>query len=368
MPATPRPSTTSGAAGQWPAACNSAGICGTPGRRVHAGRNRAKRPRNCTASARIRVPCTRLSAARPGRAALWRNSADSSGTGEEILLLGEQADPALQQQVAPICSTSPSWEHTFAFRFAPAGRLARPARRPLPSCPERNSPFGPSRVLYQEQHRVHALALGRAGLAAEAERRAAALTPGGAREHAALGRTYFLAGEFRRAADELDRALALQPGALWPTFYRGCCACRLGQYEDAVAAFSVCLVLAPDRAWCSCNRGLAYLGLGRPDRALPDLDRALRQDPACAAAALARGTLHHAAGRHQQALADLEGAERSGLDTAALHYNLALVHLALGHRDDARSRAAPALRRDPSHRQAHLLFRQLRDPTVRPPL
>jgi tetratricopeptide (TPR) repeat protein len=287
---------------------------------------------------------------------------------EQLLLLREQPDPALREQVRVDLLDLAILGAHLRVRFAPPDRAAAGREEALAVLAWAEEQFGPSRVLYEER-RAHALALGRGGLAAEAARRAASWprAAAGAWEHAALGRAYFLAGEFRRAAAELDRALELRPGALWPTFYRGCCAYRLGQYDDAVVAFSACLALAPDRAWCSCNRGLAYLALGRPDRALPDFDRALRLDPRCAAAALARGTLHHGAGRHNQALADLECAERCGLDTAALHYNLALVHLALGHRADARDRAERALRRDPGHRQARQLLLQLRkDPAGSP--
>ena len=283
------------------------------------------------------------------------------GRRQQLLLLREQPDAALREQVrADLLDLAILGSH-LRVRFAPPDRADVAREEALDVLAWAEAQFGPSRVLYHER-RGHALALGRTRLAAEAERRAASgeMAPAGAWEHAALGRAYFLTGDFRRAADELDRALELRPGALWPTFYRGCCACRLGQYDDAVVAFSVCLALAPDRAWCSCNRGLAYLGQGRPERALPDLDRALRLDPHCAAAALARGTLHHTAGRHEQALADLERAERAGLDTATLHYNLALVYLALGRRADARDRARRALQREPEHRQARRLLLQLR--------
>src|SRR5262249_55343844 len=109
--------------------------------------------------------------------------------------------------------------------------------------------LGPSCILYQER-RAHALALGLVELADEAGRHAASMAPTKAREHAALGRVYFLAGEPRLALHELDCALELRPGALWPTFYRGCCASQLGQHDDAVVAFSVCLALAPDKPWC----------------------------------------------------------------------------------------------------------------------
>jgi tetratricopeptide (TPR) repeat protein len=163
-------------------------------------------------------------------------------------------------------------------RLAPPGQ-SRPAReQALETLDEAESLFGPSCVLCRERE-AHARALGRAGVAESAARRAAALPPHCAWEHCALGLLAFRAGEFRRAAAEMDRALDLEPDGLWPNFYRGCCAHRLGRYEDAVTAFSVCVALAPRSAWCWCNRGLAHAALGRPDRARHDYARALRLDP-----------------------------------------------------------------------------------------
>jgi tetratricopeptide (TPR) repeat protein len=128
-------------------------------------------------------------------------------------------------------------------------------------------------------------------VAEAAARRSSTLAPRSAWEHCALGLVDFRAGDFRRAAEQMDRALEREPGGLWPNFYRGCCAYHLGQYEEAVAAFSVCVVLAPQSAWCWHNRALAYAGLDRRDRAVRDCDRALLLDPWLAEARFLREQL-----------------------------------------------------------------------------
>jgi tetratricopeptide (TPR) repeat protein len=230
-------------------------------------------------------------------------------------------------------------------RLAP-GRGEQARRDALRVLSEAEELFGPSCVLYQER-RAHALALGRP---------AAALAPGSAWEHYALGRACWQAGEVSRALDHMERALELQPRALWPNFYKGRCAHRLGRHDDAVVAFSVCVALAPDSAWCLANRALAHAELGRPERALRDYDRALRLDPTLAGAALGRGVLHYRARRYGEALADLERARANGLDGAPLHYNLALVHLARQDRRAARRSLRQALLQDPQHAQARRLL------------
>jgi serine/threonine protein kinase/tetratricopeptide (TPR) repeat protein len=249
------------------------------------------------------------------------------------------------------------WAHLRAQLAAPAARAAE-HRAALELLSQAGVELGASCVLHQEC-RVHALAVGQKDLAARASRQAAALPPTGAWEHFALGRAFFQAGDWQRAATELDLALERQPGAFWPTFYRGCCACRLGRYDDAIVAFSVCQALAGDRAWCFYNRGLAYLGQGRFDRAHRDLDRALALEPTFAAAALSRGILHYRQDRFALAQADFEHALRAGLDTAAVRYNLALVHLARQDRPAARASAGLALRLDPEHAQARQLLARL---------
>jgi tetratricopeptide (TPR) repeat protein len=160
-----------------------------------------------------------------------------------------------------------------------ASAEASAARRDaLDTFAEAEALLGPSRALYEER-RIQALALGHAAVAAEAERKAAALAPRGAWEHYALGRAYLQAGDLRRAAEQLDRALSLEPNALWPNFARGLCALRSGEPEDALVAFSACVALAPHSAACFCNRGRAYAELRRFDRARQDFEHALRLDP-----------------------------------------------------------------------------------------
>jgi tetratricopeptide (TPR) repeat protein len=182
---------------------------------------------------------------------------------------------------------------------------------------EAEDQIGPSCVLCRERQ-AHARALGLTDMAEAAARQAAALAPRTAWEHCAVGLVHFRAGDFRRAAEEMERAVELEPEGLWPNFYRGSCACHLGQFEEASTAFSVCVALAPRCAWCYANRGLAYGARGQLDRALGDYDRALRLDPTLGAALLGRSALHYRQGRYAAALEDVLRALELGMDTTSI--------------------------------------------------
>ena len=184
--------------------------------------------------------------------------------------------------------------------------------------------------------------------------------PRSAREHYAVGRALFRAGDLKAAEGHLDRALDLAPGDFWATFFKGACAYRLARYEDAVLAFTACLALAPRAAWCYHNRALAYDGLGREDRALGDYDRALRLAPDLAPAALSRGVLHGRAGRHAQALADLQRALDGGAAPAVVNFHRAEAHLARGDRAAALASLERALDQAPDHEPARALADRLR--------
>jgi tetratricopeptide (TPR) repeat protein len=214
--------------------------------------------------------------------------------------------------------------------------------------------FGPNCALDAER-RGHEAALG-----ITPARARPAPAPRTAREHYAVGRALFRAGDLAAAEARLDRALELQPGALWPTFYKGACAYRRARYEDAVLAFTACAALAPRSGWCYHNRGLAYEALGQPERALSDYDRALRLGPASAPAALSRARLHCRAGRYPRALEDLARAEANGAAPALVEHNRALVHLARGDRAAALACLDKALDQDPRLEEARRLADRLR--------
>jgi serine/threonine protein kinase/tetratricopeptide (TPR) repeat protein len=164
--------------------------------------------------------------------------------------------------------------------------LAR--RRALEILDEAETLFGPSCVLSRERQ-AHAQALGLIDVAEAAARQAAALAPHTAWDHCAVGLVHFRAGDYWRAAEEMDHALELEPNSLWPNFYCGSCAYHLGDFEGAATAFSVCVALAPQCAWCYANRGLAFASLGKMGKALRDYDHALRLDAALGAVLLGQG-------------------------------------------------------------------------------
>jgi serine/threonine protein kinase/tetratricopeptide (TPR) repeat protein len=273
-------------------------------------------------------------------------------------LLKTESQPEAANQVrADLLDLAILWAD-LRVRQTDAGRAATAHREALELLDAAETLFGPSCVLCRERA-GHARALGLTEQAQAAAQQEARLAPRTAWDYYALGRAYFRAGEFRRAAEQMERSLARQPQGLWANFCLGCCAGRLGEYEDAVAAFSVCVALAPQSAWCWCNRGLALLEAGRLDKALRDFDQALRLDPSLAAAALGRGTLHYRAQRYPEALADLRRALDLQLDTATVHYQLALVHLACDDGGAARASLRIALRQEPRHRLAQELLARL---------
>jgi serine/threonine protein kinase/Flp pilus assembly protein TadD len=229
-------------------------------------------------------------------------------------------------------------------QLAPGDEAARAEARALLA--EAEALAGPSPALARELR-----ALG--GSAAPAGDAAAPTF----REHLALGRALFRAGELDRAARELGRAVELRPQDFWAHFYRGACAYRRGQHADAVASFTAAVALAPDCPEAYHNRALAAAACGKTAAALHDYGRALELAPTLASAALNRGILHYQQGSYPEALADLGSALRLGADPAAVHYNLALVHLAQGERTAAGESVARALQHTPTHAQA----RQLRD-------
>jgi serine/threonine protein kinase/tetratricopeptide (TPR) repeat protein len=223
--------------------------------------------------------------------------------------------------------------------------------------------FGPNRLLL-DKRRWHAQALGDTMLAADLHRRAAALAPGSAWEHYRQGRAFLQERRHDRASAELAQALELDPGCFWFHFHYGVCQYRLGRTDEAAAAFTACIALSsgPERAQCYVNRALAYTRAGKNEKALQDYDQALALEPGLAAAALNRGVLQYQSGRYTAALADLQEAMRLGAEAEQVLFNLALVHQARHEKGDALRCLNLVLQRNPAHKEAARLHRQLQGP------
>ncbi len=210
---------------------------------------------------------------------------------EEIVRrLGPGLAPEVENQVRADLLDVAILQAHLRVRLAATDDVGSVRKQALAVLQEAEALLGPSPVLCRERE-AHARALGLMDIADEAERQSVSLAPRSAWEHCALGLVDFRAGNFRRAAEQMDRALELEPGGLWPNFYKGSCAYRLHEHEEAATAFSVCVVLAPHSAWCWHNRALAHAGLGRLDRARRDCDRALLLDPTLAEARALRRQL-----------------------------------------------------------------------------
>jgi serine/threonine protein kinase len=210
---------------------------------------------------------------------------------EEIVrCLGPRPGPELEGQVRTDLLDVAILGVHLRVHLAPPGEVEGARKQALAVLEEAEALFGPSGALCRERE-AHARALGWTDRAEATARQGSVLAPRSAWEHCALGLVDYRAGNFRRAAEQMDRALEQEPAGLWPNFYRGSCAYRLREYEEALTAFSICVVLAPQSAWCWHNRALAHAGLGRRDRALHDCARALLLDPTLAEARVLREQL-----------------------------------------------------------------------------
>ncbi len=159
-----------------------------------------------------------------------------------------------------------------------------------------------------------------------------------------LGAAYYMAGEFRRAAEAWDESLAIKPtrGAYANT---GSMYFYLGEFDKAADRYAYAANLAPNDYQLWGNLGDAYsyssdkqhaaqaaylraIRLGKQKLAINDGDATAISDVAY---------YNSRVGNHKEAAAMNEKAASLAPDDMYVHYNAALIHMQLGDRDKALS-------------------------------
>jgi len=149
-----------------------------------------------------------------------------------------------------------------------------------------------------------------------------------------LGRKYFAAKDYERAAAAFKRAIAIEP-ATAPYTNLGNTYRALDRNEDAVAAYKEALRLDPDN-------DIAYFGLGDADNELKRYEPAvkaflavLRLKPKYPNASNQLGLSYFYQNRYQDAAAAFEDALRLKPNDGNALFNLGLLQLRTGHADEA---------------------------------
>ena len=159
-----------------------------------------------------------------------------------------------------------------------------------------------------------------------------------------LGAAYYLAGEFRRAAEAWDESLAIKPtrGAYANT---GSMYFYLGEFDKAADRYAFAANLAPNDYQLWGNLGDAYsyssdmqraaqaaylraIRLGEQKLAINDGDVAAISDVAY---------YNSRVGNHKKAIAMSDQAASLAPNDMYVHYNAALIHMQLGDSDKALS-------------------------------
>jgi serine/threonine protein kinase/Tfp pilus assembly protein PilF len=276
--------------------------------------------------------------------------------GDILPAFADAGDGDLEQVRSDLLDVAIIWAG-LSVRQATGSQVPLARREALAILAEAESTFGPSPVLVRERSEQQR-ALGQKKEAKEA-RALSEQPPRTAWERCALGRSYLVAGDLKRAAALLDQAVAQAPQDFWANFYQGICAYRRSEHLQAISAFRAAITLQPKSAVAFFNRGRAYSKLGDVANALADYNRALQLDPDLGAAALNRGILYLQQKRYEHALQDMKYALSKNGDPALTHFNLALVYQAQGGRAAALASVRRALASKPEYGKARELEKSL---------
>lgn len=97
---------------------------------------------------------------------------------------------------------------------------------------------------------------------------------GGAMAPFDRGLEAFRAGDYQRAAAELEEAAGADPLRAEPLVLKGMALAHMGRLQDSVEAFSHALALAPHQPTLYLYRGASLAATGDTARALNDFERA----------------------------------------------------------------------------------------------
>jgi tetratricopeptide (TPR) repeat protein len=204
--------------------------------------------------------------------------------------------------------------------------------------------LGVSRALLEDRA-YYLEQLGEADKARAARAEAGQVPPTTARDHYQLATSYARAGQYARAAAELDESLRLNPRHYWSVVQRAVCRQEQGQYTLAAADYGAAVGLWPEFAWGYFNRGYVLEKSGNRAEALDDYSTALARDPSLLAAYVNRGMLRLELKQYGAALADLDKAAEQGYDEASLHAGRGVALESLKRHDEADRAFATAFER-----------------------
>jgi len=194
--------------------------------------------------------------------------------------------------------------------------------------------------------------------ALERARQAAAVRPGYAPNHEAVGWVHYSSGRFREAAAAYRRAVELSPDDVWAQQMLGTSLMMQGDLEGAIPPLREAIRLAPDaRAWA--NLGYVYYAQGRLADAVRAYAEAARVEPGS-------GTIRRSLGDARAKGGDAAGARgdwRAAVDLSrtALKVdprdarqlkNVAICLAKLGEREEALKAAGQALEAGPGSADA----------------
>ena len=140
------------------------------------------------------------------------------------------------------------------------------------------------------------------------------LVPKEANYWAERGVAYQLAGQYKKALNDLNKAIELKPDMKdkseydWVIANRGEVYCRMKRYSEAIEDFSCAIKLSPKYAWAISGRGEAYSSIERYKEALIDFNCAIGLKPSYKWTFVARGRTYRSMECYEEALTNFNRA------------------------------------------------------------
>lgn len=132
----------------------------------------------------------------------------------------------------------------------------------------------------------------------------------------ALGTSYGMLGEYRKAVEAYNAAERLRPSYGRMYYQRGIFLNLDGDYVQAQKDFDKAIKREPNFAKAWYNRGVNFKDMERFRRAIRDLDKAIALDPDYGLAYMVRGVSYINLGKTKEGAADLKRAAEMGIEEA----------------------------------------------------
>jgi tetratricopeptide (TPR) repeat protein len=166
-----------------------------------------------------------------------------------------------------------------------------------------------------------------------------------------LGMSFFLAGEYPRAAKHFQHAIELDPANHRALFMMGVVDSVTFKMTQAKPYFEKALKLQPENPFYHLHYGILLGRMGDQTNAIAEAQKAEALDPSYAITHYNLGHLYKDAGRYLEAKAELETAIRLRPSLTAAYYQLGWVYHRLGM--EAESRTAYAQFQTASEEEKH---------------